>query len=415
MRILHTSDWHLGHTLHGLSREFEHQCFLSWLVEVLTRERVDVLLVCGDVFDTANPGARASQAYFGFLAAAQAALPRLQIVVIAGNHDSAQRLQAPREILARMRVYVVGEPRGPDGELQLEDMVVPLHDRGGSIGGWCAAVPFLRPSDLDAVDESRGDTLIEGVRQLYGEVLDVARTKRQDGQALIATGHCYMVGTALCELSERRVLGGNQHALPADIFPDDVDYAALGHLHKAQRVGGREHVRYCGAPLPLSLGEGRNRHQVCLVDMVDGRCAEVRPIPVPRAVDVIRLPKEGSLPLDGILERIDGLPRSDEFQDPRRCPYLELRVLLDQPVPDLRAQIEERMAGRGPRLARLTVEYPGEVRSLADGTAQVLRDLTPEEVFRSLYSSRHGGQVPDDLLAAFHELVDEVGQKGGGG
>ncbi len=387
MRILHTSDWHLGHTLYGLSREFEHQRFLNWLVEALVRERVDVLLICGDVFDAANPGARASKAYFGFLAAAQAALPTLQIVVIAGNHDSAQRLQAPREILARMRVHVVGEPRGADGDLKVEEMVVPLHDVGGSIGGWCAAVPYLRPSDLDCVDDWVRDPLIEGVRRLYSEVLGEARSRRQAGQGLIAMGHCYMVGTTLCELSERRVLGGNLHALPADIFPDDVAYAALGHLHKAQRVGGREEVRYCGSPLPLSLAEGRNRHQVCLVDMVEGRCVEVRPIPVPRAVDIVRIPKVGSLPLDQVLERIDELPRFEDFPDPRACPYLELRVLLDRPEPDLRVQVEERLAGRGPRLARLTIEFPASWQSLADGTEQVLRDLTPEGVFRSLYSS----------------------------
>jgi DNA repair protein SbcD/Mre11 len=413
MRILHTSDWHLGHTLHGLTREYEHHRFLDWLVETLARERVDVLLVSGDVFDTANPGAVAQKNYYRFLARSHLAVPHLQVVVIAGNHDSALRLQAPREILETMHVHVVGEPRRSDGSLDLDQMVLPLRDRGGQIRAWCAAVPFLRPSDLGALEEHApngpSDALVDGVRRLYDEVLEDARGRRKDGQALIAMGHCFMVGTDVSRLSERKVLGGNQHALPVSIFGDDVDYVALGHLHKAQRVGGRDHVRYCGSPIPLSMFEGTYRHQACLVNFVDGIVADIRPLPIPRTVDIVRLPPSGAEPIDAVLGRIDELPALEDFEHHAVRPYLEVRVLLDKPVPDVRAQIEARLEGRGPRLVKITLDHPREREALADSEVQtVLQDLSPEQVFRSLYAMRHDGEVSAELLSAFHELVDDV-------
>src|SRR5690606_38813120 len=103
-------------------------------------------------------------------------------------------------------------------------------------------------------------------------------------------GHCYMTGTRLSELSERRILGGNQHALPVDLFPDDVAYVALGHLHLAQRVGA-DHVRYAGSPIPLSFGERHYPHQVLLVDLRGERVAGIEPLRVPRSVDLLRVPE----------------------------------------------------------------------------------------------------------------------------
>ena len=410
MRILHTSDWHLGHSLHGLSRDFEHARFLDWLVEALRRERIDVLLVCGDVFDTANPSAAAQDCYYRFLARAHAAVPKLQIVVIAGNHDSAHRLQAPREILHAIRVHVVGAARNPDGTLWVERMVVPLLDEEGRTAAWCAAVPYLRPADLDLPAADPDNPLIDGVRRLYDEVLAVARERQEPGQALIGLGHCYMVGTEVSELSERKILGGNLHALPVGMFDTDLDYVALGHLHKAQRVGKRENVRYCGSPIALSMSEGRNRQQVCIVDVSAGS-TDVQSLPVPRAVDLVRVPPQRAEPIEQVLERLAALPAAADFADSEMRPFLEVRVLLDKPVAGLRTQIEAKLEDRAPRLLKISVEYPAAKSALADVVAQpALQDLSSEQVFKSLYRARHDSDVPEPLLAAFHELVDTVGQ-----
>ncbi|MEE9127648.1 MAG: exonuclease SbcCD subunit D C-terminal domain-containing protein [Planctomycetota bacterium] len=444
MRILHTSDWHLGHTLHGLPRDHEHAAFLGWLRQVLLEEQVDVLLVSGDVFHTANPSAQAITTWYGFLSQVVGDNDTLQVVVIAGNHDSPARLQAPHPILSQMRVQVVGQVRDAAGNLDMDRLVVPLNDRTGAVRAVCAAVPFLRPGDVavnpGGEEADDRDLLVEGVRDVYAQVLAAARSKHE-GQALpmVVMGHAYMTGSALSELSERKVLGGNQHALPTDIFPEDVAYVALGHLHLAQAVGGRQNVRYSGSPIPLSLAESSYEHQVCVVDLAQpadstaDSAPDVRFLHVPRAVDIMRVPKAGAAPLSWVLQRLAELPAREEYLDDDTRPYLEVVVKMDGPEPGLRTQIEEALAGRAPRMVRLAVERPGREQALADAaTVETLHDLTPEQVFRSLYQKARADRKSDqesdrepkpkpepepepELMAAFHELVDLVGQQDGAG
>jgi exonuclease SbcD len=404
LRVLHTSDWHLGHWLHELSREYEHESFLGWLVAALERESVDALLIAGDVFEAASPPVHAVAMWFRFLAAARRRLPALDVVVIGGNHDSPARLDAPNPMLAAFGIHVVGSVRGAAGE-----MVVPLHDAAGRVAAQVAAVPFLRPADLPRPQQPADDALVEGVRVLYGQVLDAARARLAPDQALIAMGHCYMVGTEASYASERRILGGNQHPLPVSLFPDDVAYAALGHLHKAQRVGRRDHVRYCGAPIPLAMGEARYRNQVVICDFDCAALAEVRAVEVPRAVELLRVPAVRPAPLREVLPLLRALdPRDPSVPDDRR-PYLEVRVALPRPEPGLRRHVEDALADRQPRLVKLEVQYTGDGLSLGDavpGTS--LKDLRPEDVFVKRYRRDHRDPPGDELMAAFAELLDEV-------
>ncbi len=405
MRLLHTSDWHLGHTLHDLPRELEHARFLAWLLDTLETEAIDALVVTGDIFDTANPPAAAQRAYYEFLAALRARMPALEVVIIGGNHDSAARLDAPRPLLAAQRIHVVGGlPRLAGGALDLERMIVPLRDAAGEVAAVVAAVPFLRPADLPRVgDGPTGDPLIEGVRAVYAEVMAAARA-RAPQVPLIVTGHCYMVGTALSQLSERRILGGHQHALPADIFADDVSYAALGHLHKAQRVG-REHVRYAGSPIPLATSEARYRHQVLVVELAGTGPAEIRSIEVPRAIDIVRVPASGAASLPEVRAALAELPRGNG-RDPLLRPYLEVEVRLERPEPRLRQLIEEALEGAWPRLVKLAVCYTGDGQGLGERfVGRELKELDPVEVFERRYRRSHQGEPPPRLLEAFYEML----------
>jgi exonuclease SbcD len=400
MRLLHTSDWHLGHTLHGVEREYEHARFFDWLIETCAVEAIDALLVAGDLYDAANPPAAAEAAWYDFVARLRRRLPRLELVVIGGNHDSAARLDAPSPLYRALDLHVVGSLAGPP-----ERLVVPLHDAAGQVRAWVAAVPFLRPSDLPpASTDGAGDALVEGVRRVYAEVLEAARARRQPGQALVAMGHLYMVGTRLSELSERKILGGNQHALPVDLFPDDLAYAALGHLHLGQPVGGRPGVRYCGSPLPLSLAEADYAHQVCVVELDGERLGGVRTLPVPRAVDILRLPP---MTLDELLPRLRAL-EVPELDEPRR-PLLEVRVVLTRPEPGLRHRVEEALLGRPVRLVRVGVEYTGDGRALAEARAGArLGELSPAEVFVQRWRRDHEGDPPPALAEAFARLAEDA-------
>ncbi|MFP5504500.1 MAG: exonuclease subunit SbcD, partial [Candidatus Sericytochromatia bacterium] len=358
MRLLHTSDWHLGHALHGVSREYEHTQFMEWLLDTLTADEVDALLITGDVFETHNPGAAAQAAWYAFLADAKRRLPELQIVVIGGNHDSAERLNAPTPLLTHFGIHVVGGLlRLDDDALDLERLVIPLRDRSGAPAAWLAAVPYLRTADLRTTDEASQDSLQEGVRRIYAEVLAAARARLEAGQALIATGHCYMQGGALSELSERKILGGNQHALPVDIFPDDVAYAALGHLHKAQAVG-KEHMRYAGSPLPLSMAEMHYKHQVMVVDLAGGVVEAMRAIEVPRMVPLLRVPSDGPRPLAEVIEKLKALPARDTVAREELRPYLEVCVQLNGLEPRLKYEIEAALDGRAARLLTIKTTTP---------------------------------------------------------
>jgi len=442
MRILHTADWHLGHTLRDHSQEAEHVHFLGWLVQTVVARRVDVLLIAGDVFDTANPPPAAWRLWFQFLGELKRERPEVQVVVIAGNHDSAARLEAPRDLLAAFDVRVVGSVvRGSDGKLKFDELLVPLRGADGKVAGICAAVPFLRGSDVLALvppkppvanpESTRGagdyviprplepvvmpedlpDPLIEGMRTLHEELFAAARARLQPGQALVAMAHGYLVGGALSELSERKVLGGNQHALPLDLFPADCAYVALGHLHRPQQLAGHEHVRYSGSPIPLSMPEREHAHHVVFADLNGAQLEKVWSLRVPRLVPLLRIPERGELEPQAALAAVAQLPPREPKQAEDLRPLLEVAVRLPEPAPSIGEQIARACAEKNVRLVRVEVvmtgSAPGAERDTA-GPPVELASLRPEDVFVRRYQRDHEGPVPEPLLTAFRELLDSV-------
>jgi exonuclease SbcD len=407
MRVIHTSDWHLGHTLREQSREDEHGAFLAWLLDRLDETAADALLIAGDVFDQANPPSTAQRRFYRFLAEARRRQPALDIVVIGGNHDSAARLDAPRPLLEVAGVRMVGGlPRLKDRRLDLDRLVVPLHDKAGQVGAWVAAVPFLRPSDLPRVEAA--DPLIGGVARLYGEVLDHARGLRQPDQALLAMGHAYLAGAQVSDDSERKVLGGNQHGLPTSIFPNDIAYVALGHLHLPQALG-TDRIRYCGSPIPLSLAEADYPHQVVQLDLEGSELRAVTPLLIPRAVEIIRMPPA---PIDTVLARLFALPALPADLPGWRRPFLEVSVIMDGTA-DVKGKIEKALEGKAARLVSLRHVREQSDSSLADALPRAdLQSLSPEAVFRRRFEALRKGEPTAELLSAFHELLDEVSREG---
>ena len=405
MRLIHTADWHLGQMLHGFPREAEHAAFLEWLLDRIAEYRADALVVAGDVFDGQNPPVSALTQFYRFLARARARFPGLSVVVVAGNHDSGTRLEAPSPLLAELGVQVVGGVARTGGALDPSRLVVPLRAADGTVAARCVAMPYLRAADLPPVAEEGLDPLVEGVRRLYAEAEAAGRAHLRPGEALVLTGHCYMSGGALSELSERKVLGGNLHALPVDIFPGDAAYVALGHLHRAQAVGGREGVRYSGSPIPLALDEDGYHHQVVLAEFAEGRLVGRETLRVPRTVGIRRV--RADTPEDALeaLKALDldaALPRD-------RWPYLEVGVGLPAPRPGLREEVEAVLTGRPVRLCKLTARLTGDGAALADaGAGADLSELEPEDVFLRLYARDHEEAPDPALLAAFRELVEAV-------
>ena len=405
MRIVHTSDWHLGHTLKEQDRGPEHAAFLDWLLGRLVEESPDALLIAGDIFDRSNPQPEAVRAWYRFLLAVHTALPALHVVVIGGNHDSGPRLDAPAELLGHFGVRIVGSaPRRADRTLDPAGMLVELRGPApapGALGpllARVAAVPYLRPSDLPGGENP--DLWVDAIRDVYASVFGLAP---EDGVPLIAMGHSYMVGGQVSELSERKIQGGNLHALPADIFPDRIAYAALGHLHLAQDVGRRNSVRYCGSPIPLALDERAYPHQVCVVDLVPGSPVTVRSLRVPRTVQVPRIPVEGSLSVAEALMRVAAYPADQPA-------WIEVCVKLEPGEANPRAALEEATEGKLARVLVVTVEGAVSTAGAADSVEVAsLSDVNEEDVFRLKWNRRWPDKpLSERTLALFHELVHEV-------
>jgi exonuclease SbcD len=425
LRIFHTADWHLGHYLHGISRQLEHQQFLDWLLDELNNKQADALIVAGDIFDSANPSSAAQSQLYDFLVKAKTRLPNLDVVLVGGNHDSASRLDAPSPILNALGVTVVGGlPRNDQHNIDWDRLIVPLRNAAGEIKAWCGAMPFLRNADLPMTARDGGsvasdmepirpgeqdsDPLISGMKTLYAELFAQLQQKAGNAESLILTGHCYMVNGVVSELSERKILGGNQHALPVELFPDDITYVALGHLHFAQKVGANEHIRYSGSPIPLSFDESGYLHQVIQVDVRAGQPVETVAIKIPRSVQLLRIPNGKDFAvLPDVIGQLENLILDDLPIEQR--PLLELRIRLEKPEPGLRQQIEEAIAKLPVRLLKISTAYSGSEKSLADlKIEERLEELQPLDVFQRCYQNKYDQDTPEAMNALFNELVESL-------
>jgi exonuclease SbcD len=245
---------------------------------------------------------------------------------------------------------------------------------------------------------------LAGIALLYKQALDLALSKRQDGQAILAMGHCHMIDGQMSNHSERRIVIGGTEMLPAGIFDPAIVYAALGHLHLAQAVGKQDHIRYCGSPIPLSFAEVGYRHQILRIDIDGASVREIAPIAVPRAVELLRVPARPA-PLAQGLEELAALDVADAPSDQQ--PFLEVRVRLDAPEPGLRSRIEAALEGKPVRLAKIETSSAARNTSIDNDvmTLDQLEQLKPDDIFRQLYQQRFGNDAPTEQLSAFAELM----------
>ena len=409
LRIVHTSDWHLGHVLKRQSRAYEHRAFLDWLLGQLEELEADALLIAGDIFHTSNPSAAARRMFFDFIVELRDRVPGLTPVVIGGNHDSAAHLDAPDALFAALGVKVVGGLCCTDDGYDVERALMPIRS-GDEVVAWVAAVPFLRRSDLSA-SVTRENGHAAAVGHAYRAVLDRARDLRTGDQPLIAMGHATMMGITPSEDSERRVICGGEEALPTEIFGADVSYVALGHLHLAQAVGDHEHVRYSGSPIPLSMTEESYEHQVLVADFEGRELTQVEALLVPRAVELVRFQHDEPLPIDETLEKLRTLSFPERPLEER--PFLEVTVFLDRIEPNLSVEIREALGDAAVRLVGIRSHRPATASTCLGDVVQHLElsDLEPAHVFRLMHERAHTTAPDEALMRAFAELerrVDEA-------
>lgn len=260
IKILHTSDWHLGQNFMGKSRIEEHKAFLSWLLETIEQKQIELLLVSGDIFDTGTPPNYALELYYNFLKQLSSKKSLKTTIITAGNHDSVSTLKAPKQLLEALNVHVV-----VNGD-EDENIIIPIKEADTTKAIVCA-VPFLRDS---VIRQSLGGETVsdkeklanDGIKTYYEKTYKKAK-ELDSNVPIIAMGHLTTVGSRSSE-SERDIYIGGTLDIGGDYLASMFDYVALGHLHINQTVGN-EHVRYSGSPIPLSFSESKNTQKVNLV------------------------------------------------------------------------------------------------------------------------------------------------------
>ena len=259
MKVLHTSDWHIGHQFHNRRRDADFAAFLNWLVELAAERKPDVLIAAGDIFDTSAPGNASVRLYYDFLKKMQATTCR-EIIITGGNHDSPSFLNAPRELLSSafgIRIFGCAAENPADE-------IVPVYDSEGCLRLIVGAVPYLRDADLTTMAfgedlTEREEKRREGFRNHYRIVADAAEKLRAGRDIpFIMTGHFFLAGGRPGTDDGVREYVGGISGVDRSLLPAEADYYALGHLHQPQKVGA-DHIRYCGSPLKMSFSDSDQR------------------------------------------------------------------------------------------------------------------------------------------------------------
>jgi exonuclease SbcD len=397
MKILHTSDWHIGRSLYGRKRYDEFEAFLNWLADLIQSEQIDVLLVAGDVFDTSTPSNRAQELYYRFLCRVAGSCCR-HVVVIAGNHDSPSFLNAPKELLRFLNVHVVGSVSE-----SLEDEVFVLEGNKKIPELIVCAVPYLRDRDIRTAEagESIDDKerkLIEGMRAHYRDVCAIAEQQQETLEKhvpIVAMGHLFAAGGQTIEGDGvRELYVGSLAHVGQDIFPECIDYLALGHLHVPQQVGGSEKMRYSGSPIPMGFGEAAREKKVLTVEFI-----EEDPVIT-----------EISVPCFQPLERIAGdrdkiVARIEELKVASSNAWLEIEYIGDEVAGNLRNVFDEAIADTQMEIRRVKNRRIVEHVIRRMEKEETLDDLDANDVFIRCLDA-HG--VPDEQRPGLIHVYQET-------
>jgi exonuclease SbcD len=401
MRILHTSDWHLGQHFMGKTRQAEHQAFCAWLIEQVRVHEVDALLIVGDVFDTGAPPSYAREQYNRFIVELRGT--GCELVVLGGNHDSVAMLGESKTLLAQLDTRVIP---GVCEDLAEQLLVLKKHD--GTPGALLCAIPFIRPRDLvqSQAGQSAQDkqlSLQQAIQQHYQALYALAEARRDElgGELpIIATGHLTTVGASASE-SVREIYVGSLEAFPSSAFPSAA-YIALGHIHRPQQVGGLEHIRYCGSPIPLSFDEARQQKEVLLVELDGSGLRDISALPVPRFQPLLAL--RGSL-----VELQQAIAEAAQQGSSEMPVWLEVQVSTDDYLSDLHLRIAALCEGLPVEVLRIRRERGNSVAALQGQARETLDELSVEEVFAQRLSSEtldDAQQAP--LLALYRQVVGEL-------
>lgn len=405
MKIIHTSDWHIGRTLYGRKRYDEFEAFLDWLAGLIEKENIDALLVAGDIFDTSTPSNRAQEIYYRFLCRVSLSCCR-HVVVIAGNHDSPSFLNAPKELLRVLNVHVTGS--APEN---LDDEVLVLKDPADNPELIVCSVPYLRDRDIRSVEagesvEDKNVKLVQGIKDHYSYVCRIAHEKQKEAEGIpiVAMGHLFTAGGKTVDGDGvRELYVGSLAHVGRDIFPSYIDYIALGHLHVPQKTGDSENIRYSGSPIPMGFGEANQKKSVVLVEFEKNEEGNHIPgiflHPVPVFQELIRISGD----LEKITEKILELKKSSSRA------WLEIEYTGNEIAANLRECIDEAVAGSEIEVRKIRNKRVIDRIIKRMDEEETLDDLNVEDVFtRCLDAQRIPEEKKTILMETYRETLKSM-------
>ena len=408
MKFLHTSDWHLGRSLYGRKRYDEFSKFLDWLGATIEKESIDALLIAGDVFDTSIPSNRSQELYYRFLCRVSGSHCR-NVVIIAGNHDSPSFLNAPKDLLRALNVYVVGSMTEDP-----EDEIIVLKDENNKPQAIVCAIPYLRDKDIRIVEagetiDVKNAKLVAGLKAHYFRVYAKAEQKQKECKKygnlclpIIAMGHLFTAGGKTVDGDGvRELYVGSLAHVGEDVFPPSIDYLALGHLHVPQCVGKSKHIRYCGSPIPMGFGEAHQDKKVIVVQFTDTN-PSVQEIKVPCFQPLEQI--VGSL--DDIYARVEQLIQEESTA------WLEIEYTGKDIISNLREICDAILNGSPMEILRIKNKrvMQGVIDKMQED--EILNDLTVHDVFeRFLEVSKVSSEEREGLTMSYKEIVNSLEDK----
>lgn len=391
MKILHTSDWHIGKRLRGHSMQEDHELFFEWLIDTIESKKIDILLIAGDVFDVAHPSNEAMQQYYHLLLAISKTCCQ-HIVITGGNHDSVHTLNAPKEILKFLNVHVVG---GATSNIEDEILRFNIKDEKVII----CAVPFLRDKDVKKATEGESyEDRIEAVKEgILNHYRSIAKAVEQEAAPKIATGHLYVQNSNLSD-SERDIQVGNLAGIEGKKLSDLFDYIALGHVHIPQKIAGADNMWYSGSPIPLSFKERKDSKLILIIDTSKEHIHEIEKIPVPNFRRLIRF--EGTF--SEIQSALLNYKKEGRLKD-----WGEVQLIEETYDPS----IADRLSAFLSTITDLEIlKYSIQFANKIEGADELfgknsITELDPKEVFEKRIKGDQIENAPE-LEATFSELID---------
>lgn len=409
MKIIHTSDWHIGQTLYQYSRDEEHRYFFNQLKDILLEEKPDALIVSGDIFHSATPTVMSQRLYYHTLVELSRLYDGLQIIVTAGNHDSPSRLEAPRELWEAFNVTVIGnldfykEVQENGLTYDASKIQIPVR-RNDVIVGWILAVPFINAGNYPSVKGDDGYS--KRVFSFYNNLKNNLKLNEQytENHSVIAMGHFMISGVD--PASQNKLTGGLESVVSTEMSAiTGIDYWAMGHVHHPQNVG--ENIRYSGSPFAMTFNE-IYPHSVTVVEIenhnVDIKIREIEPL-----VPVVDFPfKPNSY--DDAPSKDELFAKVVEILD-NEC-YVRLHVRADMPLSDMdNARIQELFDGKKAKYCGIQAYFSvneSDCEEKAVRTLDEFRAISPYDLGCSVYKKKNNAEMPDEMRAFFKEVCDEV-------